>query len=70
VRLRLRSIFEHFVAQDDGEAIALVPRLRPEAIDTVMAHISGAKREALRVTTDYNGLPSTWVIARIAARAT
>jgi broad specificity phosphatase PhoE len=56
VRLRLRSVFERFIAEDDGETVALVPHLRPEAIDAVMADISGAKREALRVTTQHDGL--------------
>jgi len=65
----LRRYFESFVVRDDDGTRAIVANLRPGVIDDVLAYLAGAKREALRgLTTARNGLPSTWVVARIAGR--
>jgi hypothetical protein len=71
VRFLLRRYFESFVVRDDEGGRAIVANLRPDVVDDVMADLAGAKREAVRgLTTAHNSLPSTWVVARIAARAT
>lgn len=58
LRLRLRQLFEHFTVGDEGATIALVPtRLRDDALDAVMADVSGLRRKAVRATTHANGLP-------------
>jgi hypothetical protein len=56
VRLRLRQVYESFTVQDDGQAIALIPTIRSDARDAVMADISAVRREALRATTHAIGL--------------
>jgi hypothetical protein len=69
VRFLLRRYFESFVVRDDEGGRAIVANLRPDVVDDVMADLAGAKREALRgLTTAHNGLPSAWVVARIAGR--
>ena len=62
LRLRLGQLFEHFTVEDDGATVALVPTLRHDALDTVMADMSGLRREAVRATTHANGLPIASVI--------
>ena len=70
VRFLLRRLFARFVVHDSGDAgVAIVPALRADALEELMATLNATKRQALRLTTDANGLPTTWVIARIAARA-
>jgi hypothetical protein len=54
--------------RDNEGGRAIVANLRPDVVDDVMADLAGAKREALRGLTQQ--LAFTWVIARIAARAT
>ena len=69
VRFLLRRYFQSFVVRDDEGGRAIVANLRPDVVDDVMADLAGAKREALRgLTPAHNSLPSTWVVARIAAR--
>jgi hypothetical protein len=69
LRFLLRRYFESFVVRDDEGGRASVANVRPDVVDDVMADLAGAKREALRgLTTAHNSLPTTWVIARIAAR--
>jgi hypothetical protein len=56
LRLRLRQLFETFTVEDHGETVALIPALRPEALDAVMADLGGVQRQAVRATTDAIGL--------------
>ena len=67
----LRRYFERLAVRDTAEGRAIVPELRDGVVDEVMADLAKVNRAALRLlTTAPDGLPSTWVIARIAARAT
>ncbi len=65
LRLRLRQLFDHLTVEDDGATVALVPTLRDDALDAVMADVSGLRREAVRATTYANGLPIAWVISAL-----
>jgi hypothetical protein len=70
VRFVLQRVFARFVVADADGGQAIVAHVRPEAIDELMADVGAAKREALRLqATDAMGLPSTWVVARVAGRA-
>ena len=69
VRFLLRRLFARFVVHDSGDAgVAIVPEFRPDALEELLATVTATKGAALRLTTDTNGLPSTWVIARIAGK--
>ncbi|HET6550733.1 MAG TPA: recombinase family protein, partial [Solirubrobacter sp.] len=53
VRMLLRRMFACFVLHADGDELALVPELRPDALDELLGR---AKRSTLRLTTQHVGL--------------
>lgn len=55
VRFLLRRLFARFVVHDTGDG-AIVPELRDDAVEELLANLNATKRRALRLITDANGL--------------
>jgi site-specific DNA recombinase len=55
VRMLLRRLFASFTLRAEGDALALVPELRPDAVERLLAGQRG-NRAALRLITNSNGL--------------
>jgi hypothetical protein len=64
VRFLLRRLFARFTVREVDGGVAVVPELRPQAVDELMA----GDRAPLRLTTNANGLPTAWFRRDLARR--